>query len=66
MTSPRTAAKRDKDNRLFAGLLALEHGERALNGDGDAYLAFIRAQATYTKSSRGWCYALALREITHG
>ena len=93
MTTPRTAAKRERDNRLFARLLVEEYERRKLAkktakvvfygplitsgfiGNSEFryityppmdYLAFIRAQATYTKSSRGWCYALALKAITHG
>ena len=76
MTSPKMAAKRERDNRLYAMLLVEEYEDRlycpedttlaAIDVRRFTYLAFLRAQATYTKSSRGWCYALALRQITGG
>ena len=67
MTSPKVAAKRDRDNRLFARLIAQEYFLRLLEAPcGQEYLAFIRAQATHKRASAGYCYALALREIAGG
>ena len=74
MTTPRTAAKRERDNRLFARLIVenwLAHPlpltwnlmSDAPLYSGAEYLQWIRAQATNKPNSRGYCYALALRAI---
>ena len=68
MTTPRTAAKRERDNRLYAMLLREEWERRCAISldDGVYYNGWLSTQATYTPSSRGFCYALALREIAGG
>ena len=68
MTTPRAAAKRDRDNRLFAMLLHdewIRRCEISLD-DGVYYNGWLYTQATYTRASAGYCYALALREIAGG
>jgi len=82
MTTPATARRRERHARLFAMLLREECERRRWfkkydedgityflmgpNPEGYYYHQFLRAQATYAPSSRGYCYHLALQAIGNG
>ena len=79
MTTPRAAAKRERENRLFARLLVEEylrrpgialpdwpsHGNKEYGTyyPAEQYHDFLRAQATHKRASAGYCYSLALKQI---